>query len=293
MENKIFLEVKRYVLITIGLLIFALGWTAFIIPSNITGGGVTGISAIIYYMSGNVIPVAYTYFIINIGLLAIALKVLGKSFGIKTIYGIVVSSIFFFFLQKYITEPVVKERFMAAIVGGVMSGGGIALTFTQGGSSGGTDIIALIINKYRNYSPGSLILMMDVVIIGSSFFVWTEKPIAERIEMLMYGGVMMAVVAYTIDMVVTGASKSLQLFIFSTKFEAIANRITQEQMRGVTVMDGVGWHSKKDQKVLVTMIRKSESAAIYKIIKQEDPEAFMSVSSVMGVFGKGFDLMKK
>jgi len=293
MENKAFLEVKRYMLITFGLLIYALGWTAFIIPSNITGGGVTGISTVIYFMSGNVIPVAYSYFIINIGLLAIALKILGKSFGIKTVFGIVVSSIFFFFLQKYITEPVVKERFMAAIIGGVMSGSGIALTFTQGGSSGGTDIIALIINKYRNYSPGSLILIMDIIIIGSSFFVWTDKPMADRIETLMYGGVMMAVVAYSIDMVVTGASKSLQLFVFSTKYEAIAERITKEKNRGVTVMDGVGWHSKKDQKVLVIMIRKAESSGIYSIIKQEDPEAFMSVSSVMGVYGKGFDLMKK
>ncbi|MBN1112031.1 MAG: YitT family protein, partial [Bacteroidales bacterium] len=248
---------------------------------------------VIYFMSGNVIPVAYSYFIINIGLLAIALKILGKSFGIKTVFGIVVSSIFFFFLQKYITEPVVKERFMAAIIGGVMSGSGIALTFTQGGSSGGTDIIALIINKYRNYSPGSLILIMDIIIIGSSFFVWTDKPMADRIETLMYGGVMMAVVAYSIDMVVTGASKSLQLFVFSTKYEAIAERITKEKNRGVTVMDGVGWHSKKDQKVLVIMIRKAESSGIYSIIKQEDPEAFMSVSSVMGVYGKGFDLMKK
>jgi len=293
MENKAFLEVKRYMLITFGLLIYALGWTAFIIPSNITGGGVTGISTVIYFMSGNVIPVAYSYFIINIGLLAIALKILGKSFGIKTVFGIVVSSIFFLFLQKYITEPVVKERFMAAIIGGVMSGSGIALTFTQGGSSGGTDIIALIINKYRNYSPGSLILIMDIIIIGSSFFVWTDKPMADRIETLMYGGVMMAVVAYSIDMVVTGASKSLQLFVFSTKYEAIAERITKEKNRGVTVMDGVGWHSKKDQKVLVIMIRKAESSGIYSIIKQEDPEAFMSVSSVMGVYGKGFDLMKK
>jgi len=293
MENKAFLEVKRYMLITFGLLIYALGWTAFIIPSNITGGGVTGISTVIYFMSGNVIPVAYSYFIINIGLLAIALKILGKSFGIKTVFGIVVSSIFFFFLQKYITEPVVKERFMAAIIGGVMSGSGIALTFTQGGSSGGTDIIALIINKYRNYSPGSLILIMDIIIIGSSFFVWTDKPMADRIETLMYGGVMIAVVAYSIYMVVTGASKSLQLFVFSTKYEAIAERITKEKNRGVTVMDGVGWHSKKDQKVLVIMIRKAESSGIYSIIKQEDPEAFMSVSSVMGVYGKGFDLMKK
>lgn len=281
--------IKEYVIITFGLFVFTLGWSSFLIPSGIAGGGVSGIGAIIYFASNETIPVAVSYFVINFGLLLIALKVLGKGFGVKTVYAIAMSSFFFWWFGQIITEPIVKEKFMAAIIGGAMGGIGVGITFSQGGSTGGTDVIALMINKYRNFSPGRLILLMDIVIISSSFFVWSELQITERFERIVYGYVVMGVAAYSIDLFISGAKQSLQLFIFSDYHEQIAARIANEMNRGITIMDGKGWHSKANQTVLIVMIRKAESSHIYKIIKDEDPQAFMSVNSVMGVFGKGFD----
>jgi len=283
---------KEYSLITLGLFIFALGWTAFLIPSEITSGGVSGIGTLIYFATEGNIPVGISYFVINIGLLVIALKFLGKSFGVKTVFAILVASGFLAFLQKVINQPVVEEKFMAAIIGGMMSGVGIGLTFSQGGSTGGTDIIALIINKKRNISPGRLILYIDVIIISSSYFVLFDLEPIQRIQAIVYGYVAMAVTAYTIDLVISGTKQSLQMFIFTDKPTEIADQIVNEARRGVTMIDGKGWHSGKDRKILMVLIRKSESAQVYKIVKQADPDAFMSVNSAMGVYGKGFDKMK-
>lgn len=290
--KKVISVLKEYVIIAAGLFIFALGWTAFIIPSEITGGGVSGIGTLIFYATGGKIPVGVSYLVINIGLLLVAIKVLGKSFGIKTVFAIVVASFFFTLLQQWIKEPIITEKFMAAIIGAIMSGAGIGMTFSQGGSSGGTDILALMINRKRNISPGRLILYFDVIIIASSYLVLTDLEPIQRIQAIVYGYVSMAVTAYTIDLSISGAKQSLQMFIFSDHPEEIANKIVKEANRGVTLIDGKGWYSNKNQKILIVMIRKSESSNVYKIIKQVDPEAFMSVNSVMGVYGKGFDRIK-
>ncbi|MCT4636689.1 MAG: YitT family protein [Bacteroidales bacterium] len=287
--NNLAKTIKEYSIITLGLFIFTLGWSSFLIPSGIAGGGVSGIGAIIYFATNQAIPVAASYFVINFGLLLIALKVLGKGFGIKTIYAIAMSSLFFWLFEQFITVPVVKEKFMAAIIGGVMGGVGVGITFSQGGSTGGTDVIALMINKYRNISPGRLIMYIDLIIISSSFFVWNDLEIVERFELIVYGYVVMAVTAYAVDLVISGVSQSLQIFIFSDKHEAIAKRIAEEAQRGITIINGKGWHSQAHQTILMVMIRKSESSHLYRIVKDEDPNAFMSVSSVMGVYGKGFD----
>jgi uncharacterized membrane-anchored protein YitT (DUF2179 family) len=146
-----------------------------------------------------------------------------------------------------------------------------------------------MINKYRNISPGRLIMYIDLIIISSSFFVWNDLEIVERFELIVYGYVVMAVTAYAVDLVISGVSQSLQIFIFSDKHEAIAKRIAEEAQRGITIINGKGWHSQAHQTILMVMIRKSESSHLYRIVKDEDPNAFMSVSSVMGVYGKGFD----
>lgn len=283
---------KQYAIISFGLFVLALGWTAFIIPSNITGGGATGIGTLIYYASGNKIPVGISYLVINVVLLVIALKVLGKNFGIKTIFGVLVASVLFTVLQKFFTAPIVSETFMAVIIGGVLNGVGIGITFSQGGSTGGTDIIALMINKYKNISPGRLMLYIDLIIITSSFFVWKDLEPMARVERMVYGYVVMAVTSYTLDLVISGAKQSLQLFIFSDNPEEIASEIVKQTGRGVTEINGKGWYSNKKQQILVVMIRKAESNQVYRIIKGIDPDAFMSVSSVMGVYGKGFEKIK-
>jgi uncharacterized membrane-anchored protein YitT (DUF2179 family) len=279
-----------YTIIVFGLFLYALSWTAFLLPHKITGGGVSGIGALVYYATG--IPLAYTYLIINAGLILVAIKLLGANFGVKTIIGVTAGAFLLGLLQSLIKEQVIADKFLSAIIGGGLSGIGLGIIFTQGGSTGGTDIIAMIITKYKNYSPGRIILLCDVFIIGSSFFVLLDMTIVNRIETIVYGYVAMAVTAYSIDAVLSGSKQSVQIFIFSTKYAEIADRITKELNRGVTLVDGKGWYTKEEQKVLITMVRKFESNDVYRIIKEVDPDAFTSTASVMGVFGRGFERIR-
>jgi len=282
--NTIRKEAKAYLIITLGLLVNALGWVLFLIPADITGGGVSGIAAIIYFATG--FPMGVSYLAINVILILIAMRLLGASFGVKTIYSVIVLSILFFFLQGILKNPIVHDDFMATVIGGFMAGAGVGIVFTQGGSTGGTDIIAMIVNRYRNISPGRVILLCDIVIISSSFLVFRS------IEKVVFGFVVMAVTAYTIDIVISGARQSYQLFIFSKRYEQIAERIATEVHRGVTIVNGQGWYTKEDQKVLLVLVRKHEVNDVFKIIRQVDPKAFMSLAEVMGVYGEGFDRMR-
>lgn len=282
--NKFLIELKSYGIIVLGCVLYALAWVAFLVPAEITGGGVSGIGATIYYAYG--IPVGYTYFAVNVILILLAIKILGASFGVKTVFSMVFLSSLLTFLQPYFTEPLVQDTFLASVIGGILGGAGLGMVFTRGGSTGGTDIIALIINKYRNVSPGKVMLLCDVLIIGSSWFVF------QSIEKLVYGFVQMWVVSYTIDAYLNGAKQSTQLFIFSEKYAEIADFINHETNRGLTVMDGQGWYTKKDVKIIMTVVRRKETGGIFRMIKQIDPDAFISVGSVMGVYGKGFDNIK-
>ena len=289
--NKILDSIKTYVVIAFGLLINSIAWTAFLLPHQISGSGVSGIGAIVYYATG--IPMGYTYLAINVILILIALKVLGARFGIKTIYAVLLSAIMLTVLQRLIPEAVVKEKFMSAILGGMLCGAGLGIVFTQGGSTGGTDIIALIINKYRNISPGRIILMCDVFIISSSYVVLTNLESAQRIETMVYGFVTMAIQAYTLDAILSGNRQSVQILIFSRHYEQIADQISTTLRRGVTVLDGTGWYTKEPQKVIITLVRKQEASDLYRIIKSIDKKAFITVANVMGVYGKGFEELKR
>ncbi|MCG8411718.1 MAG: YitT family protein [Bacteroidales bacterium] len=282
--NKIFKEIKAYVIITIGLLINALGWTAFLIPAEITGGGVTGVATLIFF--GTEIPVWVSFLILNGILVVIGTKILGLGFGLRTIFGTLVLTLFFSIFQGIITEPIVNENFMSAVVGGILGGAGIGIVFSQGGSTGGTDIIAMIINKYRNISPGKIILYIDILIIASSYLIFGS------IEKIVYGYVTMGVTAYAIDLLLTGAKRTVQLFIFSPKYDEIAEVIDRDFHRGVTLIDGTGWYSKKKSKILMVLVKKQESNNLLRTIKGIDSEAFVSVNSVMGVYGRGFDRIK-
>ncbi len=288
--KRLFKEIRSYSIIVLGLLLYALSWTAFLLPHKLTGGGVSGIGALVFYATG--IPMGYTYFVINIGLILLSIKILGRGFGVKTIFGVTVGAVLLSVLQVVIKQPVVDDKFMSVIIGGAIAGVGLGIVFTQGGSTGGTDIIAMIINKYRNISPGRVILYCDSIIIGSSYFALLDLDPAGRIETIVYGYVAMAITAYAIDATLSGSKQSVQIFVFSKKYQEIADRITGDLHRGVTVVDGVGWFSKEPQKVLITLVRKYESNDVYKIIKEIDPEAFLSVSTVMGVYGRGFDVIK-
>ena len=283
-NSKIMNFVKTYVYITIGLLIFAFGWTAFIIPSEIMGGGLAGLGTLIYFVTG--LSVGYTTLAVNAILVLVALKLLGAKFGINTIYGILISSLFFVVLQNIITEPFVSDQFMAALIGGGLSGVGIGIAFSYGGNSGGTDIIALIINKYRNISPGRVFVYFDIVIIATNWFVF------HSIEKLVYGYVVMAVGAYTVDLWLNGNRQSFQIMIYSKLSQIISERISREVKRGVTCLKGYGWHSKQDIEVVMVIARKQDKQKILQIVKETDSKAFISLAKVMGVFGQNFDEIK-
>jgi uncharacterized membrane-anchored protein YitT (DUF2179 family) len=285
MKKNITLRTLRsHLIITFGLLLTAVGWTAFLIPAEITGGGITGVSTLIYYGSG--FPLSISYLLINAVLILFAIKILGRSFGVKTIFSVVVLSVLFALFQQLITKPIINDAFLSTVLGGILSGAGVGIVFTQGGSTGGTDIIAMIITKYRNISPGRIILYCDVFIIASSYLIFAS------LEKIVYGYVAMGIASYTIDLMFTGSKQSVQMFIFSKKYDIIANRIGKEVGRGVTIIDGKGWYSGEPTNILLVMVRKQEASQLFRIIKEVDRDAFMSVNNVMGVYGQGFERIR-
>lgn len=284
MNRKLAIAIKDYFIITFGLLLFALGWVVFLIPSEITGGGVSGIGAVLFFAAK--IPVSITYLSVNVVLVLIAIKILGANFGVKTIYSILVLSLFFAVFQGIVKEPIVDDMFLSAVLGGMACGIALGLVFSRGGSTGGTDIFAMIVNKYRNISPGRIILYCDVIIIASSYFVF-QSP-----ERLVYGYVSMWVVAYSLDSFLSGANRSAQMFIVSKEYEKIADFINNEAIRGVTILDGTGWYTRENTKIIMSVVRKKETSQIFRKIREIDPDAFITMGSVMGVYGKGFDKIK-
>lgn len=302
-------EIKAYVIITLGLLLYCLGWIVFLIPNNMVGGGVTGISAILLYAFG--IPVSASFFVINLVLLLIALKVLGKAFGMKTVYAIVIASIFYEIVPPLIPDVFIQEiaisngKLLCAIFGGVCAGLGIGISFSQGGSTGGTDIVALMIVKYRNISAGRVILLLDIFIIASSLLLPPNEVLdangtvvgveswGERFATILYGYILIGACSYSVDMFISGTKQSLQIFIFSKKYAQLADAITSQTGRGVTLIDGQGWYTKQQSKVVMVVMRKDDMSLLYRMVREIDKDAFLSVASVSGVYGKGFDEIKK
>lgn len=297
MKNHIAREIRAYVIISLGLLMYSFAWTALLIPAKVVGGGVGGIGTIIYYatnslnlgFTGGGIPVGVTYLLVNMVLLAFGFWILGPKFGAKTIYAIIFNSAALLVMQESLPPDLLGlsgDKLLSAILGGGIAGVGVGFCFSVGGSSGGTDIIAMIINKYRNVSLGKLIMLMDVVIVGSSYVVFRDLPT------VVYGYVTMVTLGYCIDMVLSGSKSSSQIMIFSIKHEQIAHRIIHDVNRGVTILDATGGYSKTPQKVVMVICRRGEASNIYSIIKDTDPDAFITVGSVMGVYGRGFDALK-
>jgi uncharacterized membrane-anchored protein YitT (DUF2179 family) len=281
----LFQEIQDYTVIVLGLILYAFGWTGFLLPNQITTGGVTGIAALVFFASK--IPVGITYLGINGVLLLFSIKILGFKFSVKTIINVGILTFLLTVFQTIIKEPLVKEEpFMSCVLGGVLCGMGLGLVLNFKGSTGGTDIVALIIHKYRDISVGKALLICDLLIICSSYILF------HSIEKIVFGIVVMGVSSYTVDMVLNGARQSVQFFIFSDKYEEIANTIINEAHRGCTVLDGTGWYTKKSSKVVVVMAKKTESVTIFRIVKNIDPAALISQSSVIGVYGNGFEQLR-
>ncbi len=284
MQQSVSETIKAYAIMTVGLFVYSLGWASFILPAQVVSGGVAGMASAIFYATG--FPVEYSYIGINIILLALAVKILGAAFGVKTIYSILVITLFVRILRLVITEPIVSEAFMATVIGGAIGGLGIGIVFTQGGSTGGTDIIAMIINKYHDVMPGRVIMICDALVVASSYFIFGS------LEKMVYGFVAMFTLTYCIDIVLVGRKQSVQMMIFSKHYAEIADAITKQLDRGVTIRDGQGWYSKMPVKVIVSIVKKTQVQEVHKIVKKIDPSAFISQEAVMSVYGEGFDTMK-
>ena len=293
---------KEYALVTVGVVSYALGWTIFLLPNNLIGGGVSGFASILYYATG--ISMGVTYFILNVLLLIIGTKILGTGFGGKTIYAIFMTSLMLSLMPKIIPSDFISEfalsngKLVCTILGGMIAGFGIGLSISQGGSTGGTDIIALVWCKFSPASPGRVILIIDVGIILSSllFPSYTESgellPFADKLAVVVYGLIQVTVSGYAVDLYLSGSKQSVQAFIFTKKVSEMADAIAFDMKRGVTVLPAKGWYSKEDKQVLMVVTRKNDLNLLLRYVKNIDPDAFLSVSTVMGVYGKGFDTIK-
>ena len=296
-------EVRDYTTITFGFVLYAIGFTCFQLPYEIVTGGVAGLGAVIFYGTG--FPVQYTYLSINVLLLVFAIYELGWRFCLKTIYAVISLTILLGTAKEVMlwvgTQPglghftlsphglpqiVPDDMFMSCILGAALEGIGLGVVFLSNGSTGGVDIIAAIVNKYRDVTLGQIMMLCDLVIISSSLLLPTGN-----IQKLLFGLCTLIITGFMIDYIIDRSRQSVQFFIFSRKYDEIAS-VINDMHRGVTVLEGQGWYTKAERKVLVVLAKKAESPTIFRIIQTIDPGAFVSQSKVTGVFGEGFDRLK-
>ncbi len=284
-KRRMWMTAKDYIFIILGILLYSFGFTAFILPEKVVIGGVSGVASILYFTLN--VPVAVTTYVINIILLAMAYKTVGKTFVIRTLFGATVLSLFIGILQPMFPEPLVhQEMFMNVTIGGILCGLGLGLVFVHNGSTGGTDIIAAMVAKYTNVSIGRTMIYVDFCIISSSYLIF------HQVDKVVSGFVILFIVSYLTDYIIHTNRQAVQFTIFSQHWEKIANAIIGDAHRGCTVCKGIGWYTKQETHYLLVMCRKIESVTIYRIIKSIDPDAFITQTNVGGVYGKGFDHLK-
>ncbi len=298
LKKVILQEIKDYTNITLGLLLYTFGFTVFLLPYKIVTGGIAGVGAIIFYASQ--FPVQYTFFLINAILIVAALKVLGWRFLTKTIYATFALTFFLEVAQDIVIMPdgsfykLLGEGndFMSLILGCMLTGTALAIVFLNNGSTGGTDIIAAVVNKYHNITLGKVLILIDVCIISSCLLVDNLGPIDIRCQKVVFGLCTMVIECLMLDYVMYWQRQSVQFLIFSSKHKEIAEAIVKTTDHSLTILDGHGWYTGKEMKVLCLLAKKRESVTIFRLIKTIDPNAFVSQSSVIGVYGEGFDQIK-
>ena len=284
-SKELLIQARDYVMIIFGLACYCLGYSAFILPEKVVTGGVIGLASVFHFALGwNVAVVNYS---INIILLVLAFRIVGKQFVIRTIFGATVSSILLYFMVPIFKEPLVAQQpFMNVVIGATLCGLGLGIVFTHNGSSGGTDIVAAMVSKYSNVSFGRIMLYCDVCIISSAYFLF------HGVDKVVYGLIFMILYSVFADRVINNNRQSVQFLIFSEKWQEIADIITRQTHRGCTVLNGIGWYTQHEVKILLLLCRKHESTNIFRIVKAIDPDAFVSQSNANGVYGFGFDQMK-
>ena len=295
-KKNILYSAKEYLLMTAGMFLYSFGWIGCIVPAHSAGGGAGGLGLLIYYLSGQTVSIGMAILVINAVLLLFAGFIVGWRFGIKTVYCVVILSVSMMLMQDWLTQPDgtvldilhLDNRLLSAILGGIFAGVGVATCFMQGGSTGGVDIVAMIINKYRTISYGRIVRICDSVIISSSLV----TPVV-GIDGVIYGFVLTVVMSYTVDAIMTGNQQSSQIFIICKDYVAMADAMNNVAHRGATVIDAVGWYSKNKVNIVMVVCRKREMHSLMKVVKSVDPDAFITAGSVMGVYGKGFDALNK
>ena len=279
---------RDYLIITFGLALYAVGLIGFIKPGGIVTGGLAGIALLVEYGTSGAIEMQNVYFVVNCILLLFAFKILGFKFIIKTLFGVIMLTLLLTLSRQYLTMPLIEdEPLLSGVIGGMMCGAGIGLVFSVNGSTGGTDIIIALINKYKNMSFGQSMMLIDLTIICSSYFISYDY------RTIVAGLIVMGVMTYVIDMVINGFRQSVQFFIFSEKYDVIADAINREFKRGCTVIEGTGWYTKKPTKMIILLAKRKESVEIFRMIKSIDEKAFISQSNAKGVYGEGFDQIRK
>ena len=292
--SKVLNVLWDYFLMTLGTLIFVMAWTSFLQPNNLASGGLTGLTTILDYATQGRIPMDVTYALLNILLLVAGFLFLGKTFGFKTIYVIALSSVLFWILPEYfpnleVVDPEL-DKIMVVLIGGAMESIGIGMILLRGGSTGGTDIVAMILNKYWPISPGKVYLYSDIFIVSSLLLVPAEQ--GGGLVNMIYAYVVMLVFSFGVDYVLLGNKSSVQLLVFSKKYKEIADHIIYDVQRGVTALQSVGWYSQQESKVLLIILRKYQMYEVINDIKRFDKDAFVSVSSANSVYGEGFEEIK-
>lgn len=293
-HGKIATAIYDYVVMTIGVFVFTIAWEALMIPNGMSAGGLMGLCAVIEYATGGHILASYSYLVINTMLILLAILAFGIGFGFKTIYVILMSTLMLKLMDDWTWMHAVEGNFLyipdkvlIPIVAGVLEAVGVGVIIRRGGSTGGTDIIALIVNKYWPVSLSRIFLLTDMLIITSILFI-PGKVFGD----MMYGYIMMVTFAFMIDFIVVGDRGTIQLMVFSSRYESIADHIIKDLDRGVTVLKAQGWYTKQDRNVLLILLKRNELQMLTKKIKEYDPRAFMSVSQVGGVYGEGFEEIK-
>ena len=276
---------KDYIMIFAGLILYAVGLTEFLLPNKIVTGGLAGVTVLI--KSATEIPLWVSYVSINAVLLIFAWKIVGKNFVIKTVVSVAVLTILLRYGEFYITKPIIHaDALLSSMIGAMFCGAGLGLVYSVNGSTGGTDIIGAVVTKFRHVSMGRVLLLVDILIVASSFFLFRS------VEKIAIGLIVMAVMYYAVDVMISGMRQSVQFFIFTSKYDEVASHINSEIKRGCTIIDGMGWYSKKSQKIIIVLARKTESTSIFRLVKSIDQDAFVTQANVVGVYGKGFDVLK-
>ena len=283
-KKQIFIEIRELFLIAVCVAPYALVVNQVLVPHAIVGGGLTGLCEIIYFASGEVIPIWLSTLVINTILLITGIILLGWKSCVRALWGIVWLTIWLRTFSVAET-PLISDPFMAIILCGLVNGASLGLVYSNNGNTGGTDIVAMIVNKYRHVSMGRALFMVDVLVISSAWFL----PQVTKFEQLLFGFCFVFIESQAVDWVMSRGRQSIQFFIFSKEYDRIADTIMKQVGRGVTFLDAQGAYSKQDTKLIMLIVRKSEAIRIFRIVHEIDPTAFISETPTRGVFGQGFE----